>query len=66
MTQPSLGNPLGNPPYPGYTSSNGPNWVDYLTVKYNQSLVETYNIAFGGATIDSDLVAPLVSRNNSS
>ncbi|CAJ2505488.1 Uu.00g128820.m01.CDS01 [Anthostomella pinea] len=57
-TQPSALNPLGNPPYPGYTSSNGPNWVDYLTVKYNASLLQTYNLAYGGATVASDLVAP--------
>ena len=56
-TQPSAANPLGNPPYPGDTSSNGPNWVDYLTTTYNQSFVETYNFAFGGATVDSSLVA---------
>ena len=58
MTQPTPTNPLGNPPYPGWTASNGPNWVDYLTTKYNESLVLTYNLAWGGATIDSDLVAP--------
>ncbi|KAL1881762.1 hypothetical protein Daus18300_000815 [Diaporthe australafricana] len=55
---PQPGQPLGNPGYPGYTSSNGPNWIDYLTVKYNQSLFLTYNLAYGGATVDSDLVAP--------
>ncbi|KAK5560762.1 hypothetical protein LTR46_001070 [Exophiala xenobiotica] len=55
--QPSPGNPLGNPKYPGYTSSNGPNWVDYLTVKYYDSLVLTYNLAYGGATVDAALVA---------
>ncbi|MCJ1254070.1 hypothetical protein MMC24_001884 [Lignoscripta atroalba] len=56
-TQPNPGNPLGNPPYPGYTSSNGPNWVDFLTVTYNESFVETYNLAYGGATVSADLVA---------
>jgi phospholipase/lecithinase/hemolysin len=29
-----------------------------LTVKYNESLLLTYNLAFGGATIDSAIVAP--------
>ncbi|KAK2626767.1 hypothetical protein QTJ16_003942 [Diplocarpon rosae] len=56
--QPTPTNPLGNPTYPGYTSSNGPNWVDYLTVKYNSSTLLTYNLAHGGATISSALVAP--------
>lgn len=50
--------PLGNPAYASYTSSDGPNWVDYLTVQYNDSLVLTYDLAYGGATIDSTLVAP--------
>ncbi|KAK8115978.1 hypothetical protein PG984_012480 [Apiospora sp. TS-2023a] len=58
VLSPSPTNPLGNPGYPGYTSSNGPNWVDYLTVKYNASLLQTYNLAVGGATVDSDLVKP--------
>ncbi|EPE08721.1 hypothetical protein F503_04308 [Ophiostoma piceae UAMH 11346] len=58
QTQPSKSNPLGNPGYPGWTSSNGPNWVGYLTTKYNASSLLTYNFAYGGATVDSDLVAP--------
>ncbi|KAI4716052.1 hypothetical protein E4T48_07732 [Aureobasidium sp. EXF-10727] len=58
LTQPGPGNPLGNPTYPGYTSSNGPNWIDYLTTTYNKSFIETVNLAFGGATVDSTLVAP--------
>ncbi|RYP10323.1 hypothetical protein DL765_008133 [Monosporascus sp. GIB2] len=57
-TNPSPSNPLGNPPYPGWTSSNGPNWVGFLTTKHNASLLRTYNLAYGGATVDSDLVAP--------
>ena len=60
MTQPTRNNPLGNPTYPGLTAANGPNWVDYLTVKYNTSLLLTYNLACGGATIDSALVAPFL------
>ncbi|KAF8550451.1 carbohydrate esterase family 16 protein [Imleria badia] len=43
---------------PGYTSSNGPNWVEFLTGTYNQTTVETFNLASGGATIDSALVLP--------
>ncbi|KAI9699747.1 MAG: hypothetical protein M1836_002782 [Candelina mexicana] len=37
-------------------SSNGPNWVDFLTTTYNQSLIQTYNFAYGGATVDRALV----------
>ncbi|KAI4845835.1 hypothetical protein E4T44_05406 [Aureobasidium sp. EXF-8845] len=58
LTQPGPGNPLGNPTYPGYTSSNGPNYIDYLTTTYNKSFIETVNLAFGGAPVDSTLVAP--------
>ncbi|KAF2020915.1 carbohydrate esterase family 16 protein [Aaosphaeria arxii CBS 175.79] len=57
-TQPSPGNPLGNPPYPGWTSANGPNWVGFLTQQYNASTLLTYNVAYGGATVDSALVTP--------
>jgi phospholipase/lecithinase/hemolysin len=57
-TQPSPSNPFGNPPYPGWTSSNGPNWIDFLTTTYNHSTVLTYNLASGGATVDAALVAP--------
>jgi phospholipase/lecithinase/hemolysin len=57
-TQPSSSNPFGNPPYPGWTSSNGPNWVGFLTTTYNASTLLTYNMAYGGATVDSALVTP--------
>ncbi|KAL1801402.1 hypothetical protein ACET3X_001744 [Alternaria dauci] len=56
--QPSASNPFGNPAYPGWTSSNGPNWVGFLTTTYNASNLLTYNMAYGGATVDSDLVTP--------
>ncbi|KAK0446963.1 uncharacterized protein EV420DRAFT_1714429, partial [Desarmillaria tabescens] len=71
-TVPAVGNPLGNPPYPGWTSTGGQNWVDYVTTVDNTSLVLTYNLAsnsqlngqvrlltsWAGATISADLVAP--------
>jgi len=43
---------------PGYTSSNGPNWVEFLTSTYNQTAVKTFDLAYGGATIDAALVPP--------
>ncbi|RPA97287.1 hypothetical protein L873DRAFT_1691405 [Choiromyces venosus 120613-1] len=55
---PSSGNPMGNPPWPGRTSSNGPNWAGYLTTTFNKSELLTYNLAYGGATINSTLVKP--------
>ncbi|KAK0446950.1 uncharacterized protein EV420DRAFT_1714401 [Desarmillaria tabescens] len=51
-TVPAVGNPLGNPPYPGWTATGGQNWVDYVTTVDNTSLVLTYNLAYG------DLVTP--------
>ncbi len=47
--RPAVGNPLGNPPYPGFTAVGGQNWVDYVTTVDNTSLVLTYNLAYGGA-----------------
>lgn len=32
--------------------------MGFLTTKYNGSVLQTYNLAYGGATVDSDLVAP--------
>ncbi len=40
----------------GLFSPSGPNWVDFLTTTYNQSLIQTYNFAYGGATVDRTLV----------
>ncbi|PGH13932.1 hypothetical protein AJ79_03347 [Helicocarpus griseus UAMH5409] len=56
--QPNPENPLGNPKFPGRTSSNGPNWIDFLTRTYNESYIKTYNLAYGGATVDSELISP--------
>lgn len=56
-TQPNRDNPLGNPSYPGATSADGPNYVDFLTTTYNQSFIETFNLGYGGATIDPSLVS---------
>ncbi|PPQ96397.1 hypothetical protein CVT26_004999 [Gymnopilus dilepis] len=55
---PNLSNPIGNPPFPGYSATGGANWVGYLTATYNNSLLFTYNYAYGGATINASLVAP--------
>ncbi|KZP07071.1 carbohydrate esterase family 16 protein [Athelia psychrophila] len=57
-TLPAVGNPLGNPAYPGYTGGGGSNWVDVDTTVYNKSLILTYNYAYGGATINASLVTP--------
>ncbi|KAE9389899.1 hypothetical protein BT96DRAFT_365454 [Gymnopus androsaceus JB14] len=55
---PQIGQPLGNPPYPGGTTTGGPNWIDFDTVTFNTSLILTWNYAYGGATIDASLAPP--------
>lgn len=77
-TLPTVGNPLGNPPFPGFTGGGGTrvfqprlrspsdlscgdlgeNFVGFDTVTYNKSTILTYNYAYGGATIDANLVTP--------
>ncbi|KAL2130376.1 hypothetical protein VTI74DRAFT_6538 [Chaetomium olivicolor] len=60
-TKPAPGNPLGNPPLPGWTASGGLNWVGFLTSQFNTSTVLTYNFAYGGATTNATLVQPYAS-----
>ncbi|KAL3475185.1 GDSL lipase/esterase [Aspergillus californicus] len=55
--QPSYSNPVGNPALGTGTTTGGLNWVGYLTTEQNASLVLSYNLAIGGATIDDSLVA---------
>jgi len=45
-------------PNPGDTSSNGPNWVEFLGGTYNVTDTKVFNLASGGATIDAALVTP--------
>ncbi|KAL6231421.1 hypothetical protein BDW75DRAFT_233609 [Aspergillus navahoensis] len=56
--KPSASNPLGNPPFPGWTSAGGANWIGDLVGTYNNSLLLNYNLAYGGATVNASLVAP--------
>ncbi|KAL8836324.1 MAG: hypothetical protein Q9176_006385 [Flavoplaca citrina] len=52
-----LGNPFTNsstPPY--HTFTNGPNWVQYLTFKYNESQIYTYNLALSGAVVNTTAI----------
>ncbi|EYE94848.1 SGNH/GDSL hydrolase family protein [Aspergillus ruber CBS 135680] len=56
-TAPSASNPMGNPSLGTGTTAGGTNWVGYLTATQNASLVLSYNLAVGGATIDNTLVS---------
>ncbi|PWW80066.1 Carbohydrate Esterase Family 16 protein [Tuber magnatum] len=49
--------------YPGWDKLKylfffGPNWAGYLTTTFNRSELLTYNLAYGGATVNSTLVKP--------
>ncbi|KAH6892377.1 hypothetical protein B0T10DRAFT_605130 [Thelonectria olida] len=55
---PSATNPIGNPAFPGWTASGGINWIGSLAAEHNASLTLAYNFAYGGATVDADIVAP--------
>ncbi|GAB1318081.1 hormone-sensitive lipase HSL [Madurella fahalii] len=57
-TKPSPGNPLGNPPLPGWTASGGLNWVGFLASELNTSTLLAYNFAYGGATTNATIVEP--------
>ena len=49
--QPSSSNPFGNPRLPN-SSSIDQKWIHYLTMTYNSSAIQTYNLASYGATMD--------------
>lgn len=53
--QPSQANPIGNPDFPGVTSSILANWAGFLTGTYNTSFIRTIDLAGGGATVDGNL-----------
>ncbi|KAJ5137660.1 hypothetical protein N7476_008274 [Penicillium atrosanguineum] len=55
-TQPSSSNPMGNPNLGTGTTGGGVNWVGDLTTEDNCSLVLSYNLAIGGATIDNRII----------
>lgn len=58
LAGPSLSDPLGNPVFPGVTSSGGENWVGFLIDTFNVTRLFSYNFAFSGATLDSSLATP--------
>lgn len=52
--QPTRDNPFGNPSFPR-GRPNGGVTPDFLTMNYNDSFIQTYNLAYGGATVDNDV-----------
>ncbi|KAL3470488.1 hypothetical protein BJX99DRAFT_267401 [Aspergillus californicus] len=55
-TQPSPGNPMGNPALGDGTAADSVNWVGYLTTVYNDTPVLNYNLAVYGATVNNSLI----------
>ncbi|TGJ84307.1 hypothetical protein E0Z10_g4460 [Xylaria hypoxylon] len=55
-TAPSASNPIGNPSFPGQTTSAGLNWVGQAIAKQNTSLIFAYDFAVTGATTDKEIV----------
>lgn len=56
-TKPAVSNPLGNPVYPGSTSTGAgqPNWVDIMTTNSPLNTL-TYDFAVGGASVNNSLI----------
>ena len=53
---PSDANPIGNPQFPGQTTSGGLNWVGQAIAELNSSVVYSHDFAVSGATIDTAIV----------
>jgi len=49
-----------NSPDPGFTASNGDNWVQYLRDVFNVTDTRVFNLAVGGAVTDNNLVTPFM------
>ncbi|PQE17017.1 carbohydrate esterase family 16 protein [Rutstroemia sp. NJR-2017a BBW] len=60
-TKPSVSNPIGNPTFPGWTTSGGNNWIGNLLHPSSSTTLLNYNFASGGATTDANLVTPYAS-----
>ncbi|KAH0606910.1 uncharacterized protein H6S33_002898 [Morchella sextelata] len=56
-TAPSASNPLGNPTFPGSTTSGGANWVGYLVTEFNPVVALSYNFASSGAAVNNSIVS---------
>ncbi|PBP27640.1 GDSL-like Lipase/Acylhydrolase [Diplocarpon rosae] len=57
LEKPSASNPIGNPAFPGYTTSGGNNWLTYLSKTPSPALL-SYNFANGGAITSDKILGP--------
>lgn len=55
--QPNAANLIGNPDFPGETSTGGENWPEFLAAADTSSPSLLYDIAVSGATVDNTFVA---------
>ncbi|KAJ4317082.1 hypothetical protein N0V84_007535 [Fusarium piperis] len=55
---PCAANPIGNPRWPGKTSTGGKNWIGYMVSEFNHTLSLAYGFASSGAVVDRRLVTP--------
>lgn len=55
---PSAKNPIGNPEWPGRTTTHGRNWLGYMASEFNSSLTLVWNYAAGGSVINPAIVTP--------
>ncbi|KAF5011695.1 hypothetical protein FDECE_2204 [Fusarium decemcellulare] len=55
---PTAENPIGNPKWPGITSSGGMNWIMYMVSEFNYTLSLAYIFARSGSVVDSEMITP--------
>ncbi|KAH7232367.1 uncharacterized protein BKA55DRAFT_581030 [Fusarium redolens] len=55
---PRAENPIGNPQWPGKTSSGGQNWAMYMATEFNTTLTLAYIFARSGSVVDAEIIPP--------
>ncbi|KAI6842469.1 hypothetical protein KC340_g1685 [Hortaea werneckii] len=61
---PNPSNDEGNPDPPGKSSAYALNWAQDISAEYNKSLIYLYDFAHSGAIVNSSLISPYQSVNN--
>ncbi|KAF5672047.1 carbohydrate esterase family 16 [Fusarium heterosporum] len=55
---PRAENPIGNPEFPGITSSGGKNWAMYMATEFNTTLTLAYIFARSASVVDAEVIPP--------
>jgi hypothetical protein len=58
LDSPRAENPIGNPEWPGKTSSGGQNWAMYMATEFNTTLTLAYIFARSGSVVDAEIIPP--------